>query len=151
MKQDRFQEWLSGVDELTASQRSEAESVVSGRSNRLSGPASAVAAQEGGLLAVFAGCVGGLVGRLEAIGSEFPEFQSGEVRLESFVARAVHADPAAFLEPRPSDKALYDARKACTAADRVAAVLGALRDGQPKKAGKLWDRWYGRPSGWQND
>ena len=45
--------------------------------------ASGAVAQEGGLRAVFEGCVGGLVGSLEAIGAEFPGFRSGEVRLES--------------------------------------------------------------------
>ena len=42
MKRGRFQEWLSGVDELTAAQRSEALSVLSGRS---SGAASVAAVE----------------------------------------------------------------------------------------------------------
>ena len=44
MKRGRFQEWLSGVDELTAAQRSEALSVLSGRS---SGAASVAAVELG--------------------------------------------------------------------------------------------------------
>ena len=113
--------------------------------------ASGAAAQDDGLLAVFEGCVGGLVGNLEAIGSEFPGFRSGEVRLESFVAGAVHTDPAGFLASRRGAEALDDVRVACTAADDIAAVLGALRNGQSAWAGVLWQQWppYWRPSGWR--
>ena len=117
--------------------------------------ASGAAAQDeslqGEVLAVFEGCVGGLVGSLEAMRSEFPGFRSGEERLESVVAGAVHADPVGFLESRRGAEALDDARVACTAADDVAAVLRELRDGQPDMAGRLWERWFPFewPSGWR--
>ena len=154
MKQDRFSEWLSGIDELTAPQRSKARSVLSDGPGRLSAPeAAAGQEEEGGLLGVFEFGLGELVGNLKAIRSEFPEFRSGEVRLELFVAKAVQADPAAFLalESRQLTQAMSDVQKACSGADKVAAVLNELREGLPTSAGRLWKNWktFNRPSDWR--
>lgn len=153
MEQERFSEWLSAVDELTEQQRSKARSVLSDGPGRLSAPAAAAGQEEeGGLLGVFEFGLGELVRNLEAIRSEFPEFRSGEVRLELFVAKAVQADPAAFLAPesRRPIEAMSDVQEACSGADKVAAVLQELRTTE-WRAVKLWKRWRTvyRPSNWR--
>ena len=99
-------------------------------------------------LAAFKDCMVGLVGSLEAIDSEFPEFRAGEVglalRKKRSLLRNLPEETAALvmLDRLNGLDGGYEnyVREACTAADDVADVLGELRDGSPDAARGMWLR-----------
>ena len=106
--------------------------------------AAGAAAEGDGLAALLEGCAGSLVGRLEAIATEFPAFQSNEVAIELFAARRIYGDPAGFLrqwKPRTVSAV-------CSAADEVDAIGAELRSGTANYAAQLWEMWpsFARPS-----
>lgn len=101
-------------------------------------------ADDDGLAALLEVCSASLVERLEAVGTEFPGFQSNEVAIELFAARRIHGDLAGFLS-RWNARAVSGV---CSAADDVRAVGAALRDGATERAEFLWRAWpsFARPS-----
>ena len=106
--------------------------------------AAGAAAEGDGLAALLEGCAGSLVGRLEAIATEFPAFQSNEVAIELFAARRIYGDPAGFLS-QWKPRTVSDV---CSAADDVGAVGAELRSGSANYAQQLWRAWpsFARPS-----
>ena len=106
--------------------------------------ASGAAADDG--FAMVDDCWGGIVESLTAIGTEFPEFRPGDVRLHlGFLKAAREANRETVVSPDPSDEDLQEflrgAFAVCAASDGVAEILRALRDGARGIAGQMWAQW----------
>ena len=108
-----------------------------------SGGASDDMFSKGEVRAMFEGCLGGMVGSLEAIASEFPGFRAGEVRMNLAAIKAAHEAAArADWADVEIDKTAFEVLGLmCTASDDVAEILGELRDGSRIVAGMMWRRW----------